>query len=28
MNLVSHELNLEHFEEAMEIANFIFNKYH
>lgn len=27
-NLISHELNLEHFEEAMEIANFIFNKYH
>lgn len=27
-NLIEHNLNLEHFEEAMDFANFIFNKYH
>jgi hydroxymethylglutaryl-CoA lyase len=26
--LIEHKLHIEHFEEAMEIANFIFNKYH
>ncbi len=27
-NVIEHNLNLEYFEEAMDFANFIFNKYH